>query len=537
MTSDLQSQLQSLVQAFQSGRHDEARRSAEAILARMPGEPTSAQVMGMLLMREGREGDAVKILRAGERKAPNHPQLLNTLAVALKQSGDHDAARASFKKAIAADTNYIEAPLNLANLELEADNRTEARALFETALALQPGHPQALSGLARLALVESNAQAALDFAEQALRAAPGHVVSLLSKTEALLMFKQFEEARAAAALILKAPGVSPTNQALAIGYQAEAADKQKRYGEAFGLFARANGMLGTIHKSIMDAAPSPYNPKTVTRVASYLTRVAAPDSAPSGLSGPAPAFLMGFPRSGTTLLEQVLLAHPKIETLEEQEALQDAHDDLLMAQDGLLKLATLSDAEAQHYRDAYWARVAALGKEAPSGGLLVDKLPLATAHLPLIAKIFPDARILFALRDPRDVVLSCYQQRFGLTQAMYQFLDLKTAATYYDQVMGVGALARERYPLDVHEVRYEQVVDDLEGAAKAAITFLGLEWDAAVLNYRDATMTRRINTPSLTQVTQPIYTTAKGKWHNYEAAMAPALPLLAPWVQRFGYAE
>ncbi len=525
------------MQAFQTGRIDEAKRGAAAVLARVPGEPMAAQVMGMVLMREGRDDEAVKVLRAGERHAPTHPQLLNILAVALKQAGDRDGARAKFKKAIALDRNYIEPPLNLANLEIEDDNRAAARALFDTALKLQPGHAQALSGLARLALVESDAEAALSLAEQALQAAPTHVVSLMSKAEALLMLKRFDEAAIAAKQIRGTPGVSPTNQALAVGYQAEAADKMGAFDDAFKLFSRANAMLRKLHEPLMAAAPSPYNPKTIARMRDYLAQASAPDAAPQGLKGPAPVFLMGFPRSGTTLLEQVLLAHPKIETLEEQEALLAAHDDLVLGQGGFQKLASLNQQEAQHYRDTYWAHVAALGKAAPAGGVLIDKLPLSTALLPLIAKIFPDAKILFALRDPRDVVLSCFQQRFGMTQAMYQFLNLESAASYYDLVMGVGARARGCYPLDLLDVRYEHVVDDLEAVTKEVIAFLGLGWDDGVLEYREATKSRRINTPSLTQVIEPIYSSAKGKWRNYEAAMAPALPKLGPWVQYFGYGD
>lgn len=537
MQNNLHSQLEALVAAFQAGRVDEARRGAEAVLARHPGEPTSAQVMGMLLMREDRNEEAVKLLRAGERNAPTDPRLLNTLAVALKQSGDREAAREVLKKAMAADKTYVDAPLNLANLDVEDDNRDAARALFNTALKLQPGHPQALFGLARIALIESDAEAAFRFSEQALRSVPNFASALMSKAEALLILKRYDEAITTAKQITLAPGASPSMKALAFGYQAEAADKQGKYGEAHSLFVRTNTMLTEINKSLMDAPPSPYNPITVKRLQAYMARVPAPDDAPAGLTGPAPAFLMGFPRSGTTLLEQVLLAHPKIETLEEQEALQDAHDDLLTGVDGLLKLATLTTEEAQHYRDAYWARVEKLGKAAPTDGVFVDKLPLATMHLPLIAKIFPDAKILFALRDPRDVVLSCYHQRFGMTQAMFQFLDLQTSATYYDLVMNVGVEARTRYPLQAHDVRYESVVDDLESAARAAISFLGVEWDEGVLNYREATKARRINTPSLTQVIEPIYKTSKGKWQNYETAMAPVLDLLAPWVKRFGYGE
>jgi hypothetical protein len=197
------------------------------------------------------------------------------------------------------------------------------------------------------------------------------------------------------------------------------------------------------------------------------------------------------------------------------------------------KLATLSDDEINAIRSAYWQRVRS---EVEVGDrMVVDKLPLNIIFLPLIRRVFPEAKIFFALRDPRDVVLSCFQQRFGMNAAMVQFLDLHTTASYYDKVMGLGLLCRERLGLSIQEVRYESVVRDLEQVALDVTDFLGLPFERSMLEFREAALKRNINTPSARQVVQPIYKRSVARWTRYEEQLAPVLPLLNKWAQRLGY--
>ena len=166
---------------------------------------------------------------------------------------------------------------------------------------------------------------------------------------------------------------------------------------------------------------------------------------------------------------------------------------------------------------------------------MIDKLPLDTALLGLIHFLFPGARIIFALRDPRDVVLSCFQQNFGMNAAMYQFLDLNSAAAYYDQVMRLGLLWREKLPLKVHVVRYESIVSDFEREVSALLTFLDLPWSDDLRNFHETARKRTIRTPSARQVIQPLYASSSGKWRNYETELAPVRAVLDPWARRFGY--
>ena len=155
--------------------------------------------------------------------------------------------------------------------------------------------------------------------------------------------------------------------------------------------------------------------------------------------------------------------------------------------------------------------------------------------MPVIAKLFPGARVLFARRDPRDVVLSCFRRRFGMNPSMYQLLTLDGAAGFYDAVMRLSEVYRPLLPLARHEVRYESIVDDFESSVRAACDFIGLEWDDSMLNFAAKARMRGISTPSAAQVARGLNREGQGAWRRYRDQMAAVLPLLEPWVERFGY--
>ena len=140
-------------------------------------------------------------------------------------------------------------------------------------------------------------------------------------------------------------------------------------------------------------------------------------------------------------------------------------------------------------------------------------------------------------RSPRDVVLSCYQQRFGMNAAMYQLLRLDTATAYYAAVMRLVEVSRGRLPLRLQVVKYEDLVGGFEATARGLLSFLGLEWDERVRQYTETARRRSIGTPSAAQVVRPLYGSARGKWRNYREFLEPYLPALAPWVRSFGYDE
>jgi hypothetical protein len=252
---------------------------------------------------------------------------------------------------------------------------------------------------------------------------------------------------------------------------------------------------------------------------------AAPDSRP------APVFLVGFPRSGTTLLDTILMGHPQIEVLEEEPALRKA----MTVLDEFEGLPTVTDEHIRAARDVYFETAASVTPLA-SGKLLIDKNPLTMNLLPLVRRLFPEARVILALRHPCDVVLSCFMANFRLNDGMANFLRLESAADLYDASFGYYEHVQQLMPLPAHVVSYENIVADRARELRTLFDFLGLDWHDAVLDHQATALKRgRIKTASYAQVVEPIYTRSAGRWHNYRKQLEPVLPVLQPWIEKFGY--
>jgi len=164
----------------------------------------------------------------------------------------------------------------------------------------------------------------------------------------------------------------------------------------------------------------------------------------------------------------------------------------------------------------------------------VDKLPFNSLKLPLIAKLFPDAKILFAIRDPRDVVLSAFRQRFEINTDNFEFLRLDDCARYYATIMRLVTLYREKLPLDLHEHRYEDLVADFDTSVRAVCAFIGIDWNDSMRNFAAAPRSVDARSASAPQIRRGLYSGA-GQWRRYRDELAPILPILEPWIARFGY--
>lgn len=246
-----------------------------------------------------------------------------------------------------------------------------------------------------------------------------------------------------------------------------------------------------------------------------------------------PAFLVGFPRSGTTLLDTFLRGHPQVEVLEELEMLRAA--EAVLGDSG--QLPYRSQVELKRGRDAYFAEMDR-NLDPSFQGLVVDKLPLNMVGVAMIHALFPDARIIFAQRHPCDCVLSGFMQGFKLNDAMACFLTMEGAADLYDVAMTAFARSRDLLPVQTHTLVYEDLVKNPENVLRPLIRFLSLDWTPELLDHRSTAKARgAINTPSYDQVVQPLSKSATGRWKRYEAQLAPVLPVLMPWAQRLGYSD
>lgn len=521
------------MQAWSRGDAAGGEKLAQQALALNPRDPNALQVAGVAALRGQRWGEAAGLLRAADAVAPNQPPIVNMLGAALRRLGDLDSAREAFRRAGA--LGLAEAWRNLGELENGETNFEAALTAFEKAVALAPNAPAANAALALALERKHDLKRAKVHAERALRADAGSQTARLALAQIALRERDYAAVHAVSAALLAPGGASPTNQAIAWGLVGEAHDRAGAADAAFAAFTAANQLLLRLHGDVRDATDSPFHPLAVERMARVAPQ-ADVSRWPARTTGEAPVFLVGFPRSGTTLLDQILASHSGIVCLEEKEILAPILADHITTDTGAAAIGEMPQTLIDERRARYWAQAEAALRAPRAGRILVDKLPLNIIFLPAIARVFPNAKIIVALRDPRDVMLSCYQQRFGMNPAMAQLLELETGARYYDAVMGLYLTCRERLPLALHEIRYEDLVADVEAAARGLAAFLGVAFEPAMLDFTATAKRRDIGTPSARQVIEPIYNRSVGRWRAYAAHLAPVLATLTAWARRFGYA-
>jgi tetratricopeptide (TPR) repeat protein len=551
----------------QDGRHADALTLIDRAIAQNPRPAAYHNSAGVVLLALGRPADAEAAFSAALARDPVYAEALNNLGNARQEQGRAADAVACYEDAIALKPDDPAAHANHARALLALRRPEAACTAARRAIKLRPGHANAWrtlgEGLGELGRREDAEAAfrkacelaakdaenwaalaahlersgrlddALAIADRALGLEPDNIRAAVVAARCERRLGR-PEAGLARLQTLDPPAAPPAARAHLVFEKAALCDRLGAWRDAFAHYAEANRlMLRTPEARRIDRDAYP---RLIQRLQ---TRFSADWTA--GWSKPpppdprAPIFLVGFPRSGTTLLDQILDAHPALTTLSEKDPLDWARAEVARLPGGYPDaLAGLSADAIQRLRARYFARVAEhLG--GPPAGRLVDKMPLNIIDAGLIFRLFADAKVILALRHPCDVVLSGFMQPFVLNETMIHFTSLESTARFYAAVMGLWRRYARVLALDVASVRYEHLVADFAGETRRLLTFLGLPWDDAVLGYAQRAQARTIATPSYHQVVQPIYGGAVGRWHHYASAFAPVLPLLRPLIEAFGY--
>lgn len=522
--------------AVEAQDYHRAGELAEAALASGLEHPVVLNLAALRAENEERFDDALRLLERAIALAPTDAAAHNALGLSLRRVERHAEALSRFDQAIALAPTFAGAH-TARGAALEALGRlTEADAAFRAALALQPDNLGALAGRANLMSRRGAHAEARPLAMRVLAAQPGYPDAVTVVAAADLAEGDAPAAQKRLAALIADPRLTPQQLALAHGLLGDILDAQDRAPEAFTAYTACNMGLWRTYAAAFGAKPTAleFAQAMIARLEDIPAQAWRTTGAPLPAGVKGHVFLLGFPRSGTTLLEQVLASHPQVEALEERETLIDALRAFLAAPEDLDRLARAGEAELEPLRAAYWARVRAEGAVV-DGKVFVDKHPLNTLKLPLIAKLFPDAKILFARRDPRDVILSCYRRRFAMSGSAYQLLTLPGAAAYYDAAMQIAERLEPAIGAQTLVVRHETLISDFDAVAARVCAFLGLPWTDALRGFAERTRDRGIATPSGAQLAGGLSSEGVGQWRRYRQQMAPALPRLAPWVERFGY--
>ncbi|MEO1774683.1 MAG: sulfotransferase [Pseudomonadota bacterium] len=405
--------------------------------------------------------------------------------------------------------------------------------------AIAQRSPQARAELAALYERAHRLDAALTEIDACIAAAPGAAEPRLAR--ARLLRRRGEDDEAMAALEgLTRPDLPAALRAEAWTERCYLHDRAGEAAEAAAAIDQAHAILRALPQTaaLLDRARA--NNRAIAAmardfIAQTLTDWRRREGDPASV-----AHLTGFPRSGTTLLEQCLDAHPGLVSSPERVVFtRDILPRLCQAGGGPLTVATLdrvSRTALRRERRRYQSFMEAALGEPLAGRLHLDKNPNHTGLLPGLLRLHPSARIVFALRDPRDVVTSCVLRTFRLTEFSAMLLDWGTAAELYAAEMGAWLRYRAALPAETWvETRYEDMVADPMAETRRVLGHLGLPWDDGVARYRDRLASKIVNSPTQTEVRQPIYGHAVGRWRAYRHHLEPHLPVLAPFVEAFGY--
>ena len=525
--------------------------AAMALAADYAGHAKLARLAGYLCQQQGELVAAIAAYREAVALAPEDWESWNNLGNCCAETGDTQAAIAAFENTInRAPVDLPEPFLNLCQALGTIENR-EARLLTaEEAARRFPLHPsvQIEHGLALVGTGRNDAAIGVLYAAAMREPNFGE-----AHVELGLLYEHTNRLEALAALIAKA-GPELGNQgleflkawnlrrqdqfaearALAAGIsdvinpvrvaqlRAEIADRLGEPAEAFRQFTLMNQASAAASRPLSDQS---YRAMITAQTAA----MSAPPGPPLPQTGLAPIFVVGFPRSGTTLLDTLLSALPELQVFEEMPLLAQIEAEF----PGLA--ASTDTAIIAAARTRYYALAESF--EGPAAGRrIVDKHPLHMTKLPLIDRLFPTAQVVLVERHPCDVVLSCYMANFLLNTAMRSFTELEEAARTYDAVFTNWSRARTLLPTASHTVRYERMVEDLEGELRPLLAFLGLEWRDEVLdNQASAARRGTVRTASYAQIGQPLYQRASGRWQRYRSQMEPVLPILEPWIKQLEY--
>ena len=543
------------------GDHDTAIASYRAALAIRPGFAKAWNSLGIAYLRCGRLRDAGDSFRSAAASDPEFAEPRFNLGIVYENlKRPHDAAE-QYEQAVALDAGYTKAWSTLANVCWELGQYDRVAGHYGRALDTDNRYLPAHRGLMQF-LEQSNRR-------EELRDAVAQAGEALGADHPLVKLRQ--------GVIAAADGDNRTARDILEGCEFETADaaglhdERTRLTHLAGICDRLDDTRGalqcageanrlsrqlsagkridkTTFLEFVDNRKRYFQRDNIRlwrlepgATSGACPRVGSDRQAPAETpaTGAGPVFVIGFPRSGTTLIDTMLRGHPQIEVAEESDAVPALVNRLSGASDAsLAELGKLSIEAVESARSGYFER---LGRHVrPSAAdaaiTVVDRFALNIVYAGEICRVFPDARFILMLRHPADCVLSCYLRTFTETSANASFHTLEEAAFLYDRVFSLWTQYTEILDPVRIEVRYENLVESVEQTCRSVLDFIGLPWHAGVLDHQRTARNRLyIRTASYNQVIEPVHAAASGRWLRYREYLEPVLPTLQPWIERFGY--
>ena len=491
--------IKNLLDHYQNGRYDEAEKLALLFTQEFPKHQFGWKVLGSIFGQTGRKSESLKANLKAAQLAPKDIEIHNNLGITLQELGRFKEAEESYRQAIVLKADFSDAYLNLCIL-LERNNN-----LDDALIAIKE---------AKEIFNDDNT----DFLFY----------------EALVLFRQ-EDYEHIEKLIAKI-NIDKLNEERKLTFLKLKADwdhYKKNFDIAFETYKVINDLVKDTDEYKKQQAEKFFNEqKKISFQVESLQKKSLYKKVVQA-TWLQPTFIVGFPRSGTTLLDTILRSHSKIDVMEEKPMISEMRKKL-----GFQNVSEIEKINTTAARIASNFYFEELKKhiEIDKNSIIIDKLPLNILELPLINQIFPQAKFILVLRHPLDCILSCWMQNFKMNPAMANMINLDRIVDFYCTAMEILSLCQKRYALNIYQIRYEDLVSNFEEEISGILTFLNLKWEDGLKNYQKTAIARgKINTPSYSQVVKPIYNTASYRWKNYEKYLSTYKKKLDPWLNKYKY--
>jgi tetratricopeptide (TPR) repeat protein len=520
------------------GKHAAAEALIRRIVQFDPNNFLATNELALLLLGRGALGEAEIHARNAVRIAPENPQAHNLMGMIMTEAQRPQIGEYHYRRVL--DLSGGRDPILLANLAWNLKNQgrmAEARTLYEESVAAAPTVRQTLLGFARLEEADRNFDAATAILDKMETLNPDDPGVMLTRAILLGRMKRYDDAIALLDRIATqtSEGKLGANELLEKG---RLLDQMGHYDEAFEAFIEGKRLARELSGNVyMDQVAD----NLITRLRGFFVggRLRTLPRAGVRHDVAQPIFVLGFPRSGTTLVEQTLSAHPRIVAGDELPLIHDVTSIMprmlnspLGYPEALAEL-WMGDQRAglDNLRDYYLQKVGQMGIVTPDAAWFTDKMPLNETQLGLIALLFPEAPLIHVIRHPLDVMVSAISNHF--THGFNCATALETAATHYVRVMDLVQNYRSEMTLRYLPIRYEDMVDDQEATVRSILDFIGETFDPACLNFHENK--RYARTASYAQVTEKLYDRSRFRYRHYRKHLEPVIPILRPVIERLGY--
>jgi len=529
-------------------RREQGKTTAADVLLRRavhfdPNNFNATNELALMLLRRGALVEAEVHARNAIRIAPQTPQAHNLMGMIMTEAQRPRLGEYHYRQVLA--LSGARDPILLANLAWCLKNQgrmEEARALYEESTAAAPNIRETLLGWARLEEADRDFAAATDKLDRLDALFPNDPGSVLTRAVVLGRVKHHDEALA---LLDRATQPSDQNASATIGLgptelseKGRLLDRLNRYDDAWAAFTEAKRIARELSgNGYLDQLAN----ETINRLRGFFTagRLATLPRAGVRADVPQPIFVLGFPRSGTTLVEQTLSAHPLISAGDELPLINDITrimprmlNSPLTYPEALAELWMGDQRDGlDNLRDYYLQKAAQMGVAEPEFAWFTDKMPLNEMHLGLIALLFPASPLIHVIRHPLDVMVSALANHF--THGFFCASSLETAATHYVRVMELTEHYRSEMALRYLPVRYEAMVGMQAATVRSILDFIGVPFEENCLRFNENR--RYARTASYAQVTEPLYDRSLGRYRHYRRYLEPVISILRPLIERLGY--